>query len=167
VIIAEGTWWPIVMVGAVADRQATGAQVLVMSDRFLKLSERLALGFVVSGRGTEAMAAQRSILEWWRLRQRWLMPRTRSLAWVVLDDDVRQSTEGWIDLMNSTSGAHRRAVFSEVKTAVGWLLETPWPLMTQRSERRGESRTASTVIHQWVARWRPYENELISSEAIR
>jgi hypothetical protein len=125
VVVVEGTFWPLIFVGAEAEPAARREGVRIVDEDQLAGSDGLLIAIIVAGDGEASVRAQRVVLEWLRGHQEMLTARTLRLAWVVEDEAVRSCTDAWLKLTGHALLSARSATFRSIDAAVSWLLDVP------------------------------------------
>lgn len=126
-IALEGSLWPVVFLGPIESAAEAPAGTVLLPERLLDMSESLAVGIVVAGRGERAVRSQAAVLEWLMRHETLVRARVLRLAWVVEDDRVLACTQAWLRLARQSLFAVQSATFRSVQPALSWLLDSPWP----------------------------------------
>ncbi len=123
-IVIEGSWWPLVVVGEVDGDVLAPSSETSVDERCLALSDELYLAIIIAGQGDQSLRAQRSVLRWLCRLRRILTPRVRRIAWVIEDDMSRACTDAWLHLTAVPTLAAPSETFRTVSAALTWLLES-------------------------------------------
>jgi hypothetical protein len=122
VIVIEGSWWPLVVVGQVASPDLSRQPAVLVDEHCFELSDELRVALVVAGAGAAAVKAYRELLAWLQRFERTLDQRTRRVAWVIEDDECRACTDAWLRLSRVPILNAPAASFRTMADAIGWLL---------------------------------------------
>ncbi|MQA31021.1 MAG: hypothetical protein GEU82_14515 [Luteitalea sp.] len=147
-IVIEGSWWPLVVVGHVSGSTLPGQSAVLVDEHCLELSDDLRVALVVAGVGVAAVRAHREVLGWLKRFERSLEPWTRRLAWVIEDDECRACTDAWLRLSPLPLFNAPAASFQTIAEAIAWLLqasESAEGLAAQSHDRFVHSRGNSSA----------------------
>jgi len=122
VIVIEGSWWPLVVVGQVAGPALSRQPAVLVDEHCFELSDDLRVALVVAGAGGAAVKAYRELLAWLQRFEQTLDRRTRRVAWVIEDDECRACTDAWLRLSQVPILNAPAASFRTMSDAIRWLL---------------------------------------------
>ena len=98
-IVVEGTFWPLIVVGAIPEGDGSVDLPGAVDEERLWSTGALRLALVVAGTGSRARAAHDEVFGWLRRHHSTLRVRTCRVAWIVEDDTMRSSAENWLTLV--------------------------------------------------------------------
>lgn len=119
-LLIEGTFWPLVVVGAVSDAGSADV-VMTVDEHRLWSSDDLRLALVVPGSGRRAREGQGELFRWLLRHRRVLCRRTVRVAFVIEDDTLRDSAETWLELASARLCHGEVHTFRTLKPALSWL----------------------------------------------
>lgn len=122
-IVIEGSWWPLVVVGQAAAADTPPSSAVLMDEHCLEFTDDLHIALVVAGAGAAAVKAYNDLLAWLLRVERRLDQRTCRLAWVIEDDDCRACTDAWLRLSPRPLFDAPAASFRTMSDAIRWLLQ--------------------------------------------
>ena len=119
-LLIEGTFWPLVVVGAVSGVGSTDV-VMTVDEHRLWSSDALRLAFVVPGSGRYARERQKELFNWLLRHRKVLCQRTVRVAFVIEDDTLRTCAETWLELASARLCQGEVHTFRTLKPALSWL----------------------------------------------
>jgi len=119
-LLIEGTFWPLVVVGAISDAGSADV-VMTVDEHRLWSSDALRLAFVVPGSGRHAKERQKELFNWLLRHRRVLCRRTVCVAFVIEDDTLRTCAETWLELAGARLCRGEVHTFRTLKPALSWL----------------------------------------------
>jgi hypothetical protein len=124
-VLMEGTFWPLVVVGVLPDYADRRDLMTPLDDEHLTATDSLRLAVVIAGTGQRARQAQDEVLAWLCRRKTVLARHTDRIAWIIEDDAMRTSAEAWQALLSEGWRAQRAGIFRAFGPALRWLLDEP------------------------------------------
>ena len=122
-IFIENTFSPLTVVGVLPDTACIPAELACDMSR-LWSNDIVLFALVVPGRGPDAFAAHRDVLEWLSEQRQFICRRRCAFAWVIEDSTLRASTIAWLELVRNTGWTGCGEVFHALRVAVEWLTDT-------------------------------------------
>ncbi len=92
-VLMEGTWWPLVVVGVLPECADQRDVMTPLSDEHLTATDSLRLAVVIAGSGQRARRTQDEVLAWLCRRTNVLAQHTYRIAWIIEDDAMRTSAK--------------------------------------------------------------------------
>jgi hypothetical protein len=144
-ILVEGTYWPLVVVGAIPDSPATAEPTMTIDEGRLWSGGELRLAVVVAGDHSRAWVAQEEVFDWLGRHRDRLRRCVSRAAWIFEDELMRRNAERWLALVGDRLFRGEVTTFRSVRSAVAWLSadaadQTEWP---SRRHEPGVARVAA------------------------
>src|SRR5262245_24561119 len=90
-ILVEGTFWPLVVVGAIPDSSATAEPTMTIDECRLWSRADLRLAVVIAGDRSHACVAQDEVFAWLRRHRQRLRQCVSRVAWIFEDELMRRN----------------------------------------------------------------------------
>ena len=121
-ILVEGTFWPLVVVGAVPDSGRIPEVVMTVDEDRLWSRADVRLAVVIGGNCTRACAHQCEVFGWLYGHRPKLWQCAGRVAWIIEDDTMRRCAEGRLALLGDRLFRCDLNTFRSVGPALAWLM---------------------------------------------
>ena len=129
-VLVEGTFWPLVVIGALPNSTPADDAVTTVDETLLWSAHDLRFAVVISGNHSHAWMAQEEVFAWLSRHRERLWECASRVAWIFEDESTRRSTERWLTLVGDRLFRGEVTTFRSVRAAVCWLVQedtTPLP----------------------------------------
>lgn len=120
-ILVEGTYWPLVVVGAIPDSPATAEPTMTIDEGHLWSGGDLRLAVVIAGDHSRAWVAQEEVFDWLGRHRDRLLRCVSRVAWILEDELMRRNAERWLALVGDRLFRGEVTTFRSVRSALAWL----------------------------------------------
>ena len=120
-ILVEGTFLPLVVVGAVPNSSAIAEPEMTIDAARLWSSHDLRLAIVIAGNHANAWKFQDEVFAWLAQHRKRLRRCVSRVGWIFEDDRVRRNADRWLTLAADGLFPCDVATFRSVRTAIAWL----------------------------------------------
>ena len=120
-ILVEGTFWPLVVVGAVPNSPASAKPELTIDGARQWSSHDLRLEIVIAGDHATAWKFEDEVFAWLGQHRERLRGCVSRVGWIFDDDRMRRNADRWLTLAGDRLFPCDVATFRSVRTAIAWL----------------------------------------------